>query len=394
MKSRRFFYATLLILTLLFTWLFEACSPVREFRTWKNYEGDNDFTYQEPKFDSLKKTIIIIADNDGTEIFDMMASFYLFNATEKANVYIVSEKKYPIIVRKGFFILPQFSFEVFDKSKIEPDVIVIPNLSAMDAKHQNPVVVNWIKKHYLPNTKMLSVCDGSITAAATGIYDGKLITTHASDYADIKKQYNKPIWVSNISVANDGNLFSTGGVSNAVEGSLTVIQQVFGKETMMKVKKNINYPHPLPKMEHQSIALNFSNKLTILNKVLFKPNKRVGVLLQAGVNEFELASVMDTYNRTFPSLIESFITVGKTVSSKHGLTIIPTGSMNKVKLDELHILNSTSFPKEDEKYFEKVEFVKYDNLQQQYIINYCLERIGKQYGKKYQNITKLLLDYN
>ena len=58
------------------------------------------------------------------------------------------------------------------------------------------------------------------------------------------------------------------------------------------------------------------------------------------------------------------------------------------------IINSVLFTKEDEKYFEKAEIVKYDNLQQQYIINYCLDRISKQYGKKYQNITKLLLDYN
>lgn len=388
------FYATLLITNLLIVWLFEACSPVREFMTWKNYKGNNDFIYTHPKFDSTRKTVIIIADNDGAEIFDMMTPFYLFNATEKANVYIVAEKKYPVIVIKGFFLLPHYSFDEFDLSEIKPDVIIIPNLSAMDAKHQNPVIVNWIKKHYLPTTKILSVCDGSMTAAATGIYDGKALTTHASDYADIKKQYTKPMWIKDVSVTNDGNLFSTGGVSNAVEGSLTVINQVFGTEAMIKVKENINYPHLLPKMEHQSVALNFNNKLTIGNKVIFKKNKRIGLLLQDGVNEFELASIMDTYNRTFPSSIESFVTVGKNITSKYGLTIIPTGNINSVKLDELHILNSALFSKEDGKYFENVEIVKYDDLQQQYIIDHCLDRISKQYGKKYQNITKLLLDYN
>jgi transcriptional regulator GlxA family with amidase domain len=394
MKNRKMFYATLIITNILIVWLFEACSPVREFMTWENYKGNSDFIYTKPKFNSTKKTVIIIADNDGTEIFDMMTPFYLFNATEKANVYIVAEKKYPVTVIKGFFLLPHYSFDEFDSSAIKPDVIVIPNLSAMDAKHQNPVIVSWIKKHYSVTTKILSVCDGSMTAAATGIYDGKLITTHASDYANIKKQFTKPIWIKDVSVTSDENLFSTGGVSNAVEGSLTVINRVFDTETMMKVKENINYPHLLPKTKHQSIAINFNNKLTIGNKVIFKKNKRIGVLLQDGVNEFELASIMDTYNRTFPSSIESFLTVGKNITSKYGLTIIPTGNINSFKLDELHILNSTIFSKEDEKYFEKSELVKYENLQQQYIIDLCLDRISKQYGKKYQNITKLLLDYN
>ncbi len=388
------FYASLIIINLLIVWLFEACSPVREFMTWKKYTGNSDFIYTAPEFDTAKKTVIIIADNDGTEIFDMITPFYLFTATGKANVYIVAQNKYPVTLIKGCYLLPHYSFTEFDLSAIKPDIIVIPNLSAMDAKHQNPVIINWIKKQYLPTTKILSVCDGSITAAATGIFDGKPITTHASDYAGIKKQYPKPLWVKNVSVTNSENLFSTGGVSNAVEGCLTVINQVFGKETMMKVKENINYPHALPKIEHQSIALNFSNKLTIGNKVIFRKNKRIGVLLQNGINEFELAAVMDTYNRTFPGSIKSFATVGKNITSKYGLTIIPTGNMNSVKLDELHIINSALFSKADEKYFEKVEIVKYHNLQQQYIIDYCLDRISKQYGKKYQNITKLLLDYN
>lgn len=40
--------------------------------------------------------------------------------------------------------------------------------------------------------------------------------------------------------------------------------------------------------------------------------------------------------------------------------------------DELHILNSTLLSKEGEKYFEKVEVIKYDNLQQQYTIDHYL----------------------
>jgi transcriptional regulator GlxA family with amidase domain len=394
MKNRKMFYLLLLLINFTVIVLFEACSPVREFMQWKKYKGSNDFAFNQPKFDPTKKTVVIIADTEGTEIFDMMTPFYLFNATEKANVYIVAEKQYPIIVRKGFFLLPQWSFETFDTSNIKPDVIVIPNLSAMDAQHQNPKIVNWIKKQYAPTTHILSVCDGSLTAAATGLYDGKPLTTHASDYADIKKQYDKPQWVNNISVTNSGNLFSTAGVSNAVEGSLTVINHIFGAETMKKVKENINYPHPLPKTEHQSIAIDFKDKLTIGNKVFFKKNKKIGVLLQNGVNEFELAAIMDTYNRTFPKSIESFVLTGTQVTTKYGLTILPTTNFHQSQFDELHLLNPSVLSKQEQKLFGTTEIVAYDNLKKEYIINYCLDRITIQYGEKYQNIVKLLLDYN
>jgi hypothetical protein len=109
-------------------------------------------------------------------------------------------------------------------------------------KHQDTVVLAWIKSHYSTSTKILSVCDGAVTAAATGIYDGKWLTTHASDYPSVKTPYGKPLWIQNTSVTQNGNLFSTTGVSNATEGSLTVINELFGRETMQDVAADVFRP--------------------------------------------------------------------------------------------------------------------------------------------------------
>jgi len=91
----------------------------------KVFTASNKFALSKQKFDSSKKTIFIIADNEGTEIFDLIAPFYLFNATEKANVLVVSEKKAPILLVNSLFILPHFSFSEIDSLHIKPDVMVI-----------------------------------------------------------------------------------------------------------------------------------------------------------------------------------------------------------------------------------------------------------------------------
>jgi len=339
--------------------------------------------------------VFIVADNDGTELFDMMAPFYLFNETGKANVYIIAKNKYPVNVKKGLFLLPQITFSEADSLKMQADVIVIPaQIGAMQKNQQDSIVISWIKDHYTSTTKILSVCDGSITAAATGIYDGKLLTTHASDYAMVKVPYTKPIWVQNISVTQSGNLFSTAGVSNATEGSLTVIAELFGKETMQSVAANIYYPHADVKTEHQSIAVSGSTKTTILKKVMFKKNKDVGVLLQDGMSEFDLAGVLDTYNRSFPSSCKTFITSGETIKTKYGLTLIATGDVHKNNVDELHVLMPGTFSKNAEVFFKKAQYIKYDHQQEQYIIDVCLKRIAQQYGSSFENVTRLLLDYN
>jgi putative intracellular protease/amidase len=395
MKNFKKTFGTISSLLLLCLTLFNACKPVSEFKSQTIYKGNNNFNWQQPAIDTAKKNVFIVADNDGTELFDMMAPFYLFNETGQANVYIVAKNKYPVNVKKGLFLLPQITFSQADSLMLKADVIVIPaQIGAMQKNQQDSIVINWIKDHYTTTTKILSVCDGSITAAATGIYDGKSLTTHASDYAMVKVPYSKPIWVQNVSVTKSGNLFSTAGVSNATEGSLTVINELFGKETMQRVAANIYYPHTEIKTEHQSIAVNSNTKTTILKKVMFKKNKDVGVLLQDGMNEFDLAGVLDTYNRSFPSSCKTFSTTGKTITTKYGLTLIPTGNAHKNNVDELHVLMPETFSKNDEAFFKNAQYIKYDHQQEQYIIDACLKRIAQQYGSSFENVTKLLLDYN
>ena len=395
MKKIKTTFGTIFMLLLLCLALFNACKPVSEFKSQTVYKGHNDFNWQQPAMDTSKKNVFIIADNDGTELFDMMAPFYLFNETGKANVYIIAKNKYPVNVKKGLFLLPQMTFAEADSLALNADVIVIPaQIGAMQKNRQDSIVISWIKGHYTNTTKILSVCDGSITAAATGLYDGKLLTTHASDYPMVKVPYTKPIWVQNISVTQSGNLFSTAGVSNATEGSLTVIAELFGKETMQSVAANIYYPHADVKTEHQSIAVSGSTKTTILKKVMFKKNKDVGVLLQDGMSEFDLAGVLDTYNRSFPSSCKTFITSGETIKTKYGLTLIATGDVHKNNVDELHVLMPGTFSKNAEVFFKKAQYIKYDHQQEQYIIDVCLKRIAQQYGSSFENVTKLLLDYN
>jgi len=325
-------------------------------------------------------------------MFDLMAPFYLFNATQKANVYVVSEKKAPILLVNSLFILPHYSFTEIDSLHITPDVIVIPNVTVHLKTPPKPSTVNWIKKHYTGSNVVLAICDGSATAAATGLYDGKPITTHASDYKTLQKQFPKAGWVRDISVTQSGNLYSTAGVANAVEGSLTVIKRVFGEQTMHAVLHEVAYPHADIKLEHKSEAVRTGAVIKIASKMLFRKNYKIGVLLADSVNEFELASVLDTYMRTFPKSINSFSVGGKNITSKYGLTLYPTGNIVEDQVNEVHVLNPKSFTTSD--LFTNASIVKYTTERKQYPIEVCLERIATLYGRNFKNCVKLTLDYN
>jgi transcriptional regulator GlxA family with amidase domain len=393
-KRTRSFIITIATLVALGTFLYFRLQPVFELAARPVYKGNLDFKWTRPEYDSSKKTVVILANNGFTEIFDLLAPYYLFNATGKANVYVIAEKKFPVTLSKGLFILPSCSMAGFDSLKIKPDVIVIPNLSAKIGEAPDAGTVQWIKTHYTTTNIILSICDGSLTAAATGLYDNQPITTHANDLGKAKKMYPKAMWKINVSVTKSGNLFSTAGVSNAVEGSLAVIQYLFGTEIMRRVMADIKYPYAEIKTDHKSLPLSTGAIMQGLSKVLFRKNLDLAVLLQEGVNEFELAALLDIYTRTAPASIKTYVISGGPVTSKYGLIMYPTGHLQGQTFDEVHVLMPVLLSAADEQVFQESGLVKYDPSSPVYPLDQFFGKIASQYGSKFQHTVKLMLDYN
>ena len=134
-----------------------------------------------------------------------------------------------------------------------------------------------------------------------------------------------------MNVTKSGNLFSTAGVSNAVEGSLTIINEMFGEETTMAVISDIHYPEPGIRTNHQSTSIDFNDKWTIAKKVMFRQNNNIGILLENGMNEFKMISILDTYARTFPKSFKAIYLNDSIVQSKLWLNIYCYGKQQYEK---------------------------------------------------------------
>lgn len=380
--------SVLVLLALVVTLL----QPVLSFGQNPPYEGQKVTNWKAPAFDQSKKTVLIVADNKQTELFDMLAPFYVFNATEQLNVFIVAKTETPIPLKKDLFVFPQLTFDQVEKMHLQAAVIVIPALSARD-ENQDPVIINFIKTQTTPTTKLISICDGATTAAATGLYDGRPITAHATDYACVKKNFDKPVWTQNITVTQSGNFYSTAGVANAVDGSLLIVEQLLGNEVRSRVARRVNYPHADIQLKHNSVALTFGNKMSIVRRVLFNKRKKLGLLLHNGLNELRFASIVDTYSRTFPKEFKTFTLQDSVVKTQYGLTFIHSGD-NTVnpKMDEVHVVMPESLSKEEQTYFKGIELVRQNS--DAYSIDQCLSRIANQYGAHFAQIVKVTLDYN
>ncbi|MEO5775652.1 MAG: DJ-1/PfpI family protein [Flavobacterium sp.] len=391
-KFKKPFVITLSSLLVLVAVVVTLLQPVFSYGQIPPYNGKPVINWKTATYDSSKKTIFVIADSKMTEMFDMLAPFYVFNATGQLNVYIVSKDETPIALKKDLYVLPQLTFAEVEKMKLKADVIVIPAMSIRD-ENQDPIYMKFIKDHFESATRIISICDGATTAAATGLYDGKLLTCHATDFECVKKHFDKPVWTQNVSVTKSGNLFSTAGVANAVDGSLLIVEEMLGKDARIKVAKLVNYPHNEIQIEHKSTALTFGNKMSIVKRMVFSKQKKLGVLLHDGLNELKFASIVDTYSRTYPKEIKTFSLQDSIVKTQYGLTFIHTGGNTiNPKMDEVHVVMPELLSKHDEVYFKGFEIVKQNATD--YPIDQCLSRIEMQYGEHYKNVVKLTLDYN
>lgn len=393
---KRFFKRTGLMLVVFACLItaFNGCRSLKEFYTFPPYKSDYSPIYEKPVFDVQKKTVLIIADNNGTELFDMMAPFYLFNATEKANVWLVAKEKQPIVTMKGLFVLPHFSFKEIDSMHLVPDVVVVPALSAMNREQQDTVITSWIKQLNNPRTTFLSICQGALTMAATGLYNGKPMTTHASELERNKKEYSKPLWVKDVAYTVDENMYSTAGVSNAVNGCLVVIKKLFGALTAEQIMEKIRLQQRDIPVMHNSIAIGTKAKLKIARKLFLGSNKRVGVWLSDGVDELTLAGILDTYYRTFPRSIKSFSNNNKPIQSAFGMTIFPTGDIKEDKVDEWHIPDAKDSMSAWTGKGKQPLMIRYATIRSSYIMDECLQRIAKEYGLSFEQVVRLILDYN
>lgn len=376
--------------------IYRGLAPIRELMSVQQYTAPRAFAPQSFRFDPSKRTVLIVADNEGTELIDLMAPYNLFSATDQANVYIVAQQQRPIVMDRGVLAMPHLTFHQVDSLGLRADVVAIPAVLSSDPSDSaRQTLVDWIRHVVTDSTRVLSICDGARIAAATGLYDGKPITDNAMALDDRKQEFPRALWQEGVSVTRSGNLYSTAGTVNGIEGSLMVIEDLFGKATMKRVADGIRYPHQEIRIEHENRTPGVIPILHGLGKVLFGNDRRIALLLQDGIDELDLSMMLNVYVRSIPESINTVVANGSSVTTRHGLTLIETlNEREEQDIEELHVLAPGSITSGDRERFGPSEIIEYDPQDNRYLLDICLDRVAEIYGRSFADLTMLLMDYN
>lgn len=100
-------------------------------------------------------------------------------------------------------------------------------------------LLDWIRGQYRRVRRLGSVCTGSFLLAATGLLDGRSVTTHwaycdmLSDYCPGAKVERDPLFV------RDGKLYTSAGVTAGMDLALALVEDDLGRRVALAVARQM-----------------------------------------------------------------------------------------------------------------------------------------------------------
>ena len=279
-----------------------------------------------PAYDAGKPTVAILLGNTRTEATDFLTPYAMFAESGAYNVYAVATSRDVRTLAGGVDVVPQLSFvELAAQLHRSPDIIVVPAILDIESAENVPVL-DWLRQHGHGQTLLFSWCAGAEVLAASGLIDGKTVTTHWGDIDAFERAYPAVTWQRGERYIDSGTLLTTGGITSGVDATLHLLARRNGQAVADKVAHALHYPSS-PWVENPHIT-QYTHELvdsTIwLNLAFNWPKRHTAVWLYDGVGEADLAAVVEAYQLSSTNQTTTVAALPAVVS-QHGLQIIPRG---------------------------------------------------------------------
>jgi putative intracellular protease/amidase len=265
---------------------------------------------EKPKARTRNLAILIF---DGVQIIDYTGPYETFGHTysndgEAFNIYTVSEKTAAITTAMGMSVNPKYSFD----NAPEPDVMLIPG-GDVRGQLDNPNTIKWLQAKAAKAEIVMSVCNGAFILAKAGLLDGLEATTTAGLIPAFRQAAPRTKVIDDQRFVDNGKFITTAGLSSGIDGSLHVIERLFGRGTAQMAALGMEYNwDPESKFARAALAdkyMRFNYDVKV-RPGGWKPTSRTGdrnwwenkwsVTTDASANElFETINKSITENKTY-----------------------------------------------------------------------------------------------
>lgn len=163
----------------------------------------------------------------GFEMLDLYGPLEMFGMfADDIQIRIVAESADPVPSSMGPRTLADQLIGAQDY-----DILLIPGGRGTRAEVDNRPLLDWLANAAVKAEITTSICTGSALLARAGVLDGRCATTNKSAFDWVASQGAKTEWRPRARWVEDGNIFTSSGVSAGIDMSLAVIERLMGAKT-------------------------------------------------------------------------------------------------------------------------------------------------------------------
>ena len=278
-----------------------------------------------PRFGRSRPVVAIVGENSGTELTDVVIPYSVLAQSGSAEVITLATQAGPLKMRPALQIQPQATTADFDARVPEgADYVIVPAV----VKSADPALIAWIAAQGAKGATIVSICDGALVVANSGLMKGRRATAHWATQGLREKKYPETHWLRNVRYVADGPIVSSAGISAALPTALALVEAISGHAKAAALGSALGAPdwsqrHDSdwfkPKLGRNLgayIATNYTNSW-------FHRRESVGIPAAPGVDEMALAFTADAYSRTGRSQAFSVSASPAPVTTRNGLLLVP-----------------------------------------------------------------------
>lgn len=283
------------------------------------------------RFGRIRPVIAIVGVNSGTELTDYVIPYGILQQANVGEVVTVATGPGAMTMRPALRIQPQATIAGFDaRFPNGADYVIVPAVVQRD----DPALLGWIRQQAAKGSMLVSICDGALVLANSGVLDGHRATAHWATAGYRRKTYPQVAWTDDRRYVADGKIVSSAGISAAIPTSLALVEAIAGHARAVAVAAEVGAPDWGPAHDSHQFTPRLGRNLSAfattqyLNGWFHRP-QAIGVAVSTGVDEVALALTADAYARTGRARAYALATDAASVTTLRGLTFLPDRTVGR-----------------------------------------------------------------
>jgi len=127
----------------------------------------------------------------------------------------------------------------YTEARVPIDTLLVLASADMARSRMDPELVAWIRARGEDTRRIGSVCSGAFLLAAAGVLDGRQATTHWQLADTLARNYPKISVDGDRIYTQDGNIWTSAGVSTGVDLALAMVEEDHGHALALEIARRM-----------------------------------------------------------------------------------------------------------------------------------------------------------